>query len=224
LSTARRWLPLAAATLAGFVLLATIGAVSGWLLAGGAGGDADGPDPSAATTGARTPRPEVTAPGQPAPAPELTPSTKSTLPRLPPGRVRLPDLVGRDFREARHELRRLGLGWNLAFGVAGDDPTVARTDPAPGTAVKRGTVVRISVLGAAPAVPVPDLTGLLCVRAAAKLTDVGLVPRYSTGRLGQVTRQEPQPGTELRWNDQVVLHCGAPHAEPSVTARPVDQS
>ena len=39
----------------------------------------------------------------------------------------LPDLVGKDFEEAREELRRRGLGVQLVFGREGNDRSVAST-------------------------------------------------------------------------------------------------
>lgn len=199
-----------AAFLAGLLLLATIGSVSGWLLAGGAGGDEEpeagsGPTVKATTSGPSAPT--AAPPRPPAPSPTRPPG-----PSLPPpqnGQFALPDLVGMDFKEARTELRRRGLGWQLTFGAAGDDPSIASTEPRAGTTVRRGTTVRISVVGAAPEAIVPDVTGLPCARGAASLIDLGLYPEYPTGRTGEVVRQDPAPSTVLRWNDRVTLHCGS---------------
>lgn len=205
-----------AAFLAGLLLLATIGALSGWLLAGGAGGDEE-PEKNAGPSVEATPRPSAPTVGPPRPS---TPSpTRSAAPPPPPqnGQFALPNLVGMDFKEARTELRRRGLGWQLTFGAAGDDPSIASTEPRAGTTVKRGTTIRISVVGAAPEAIVPDVTGLPCARGAASLIDLGLYPEYPTGRSGAVVRQDPAPSTVLRWNDRVTIHCGSAGGAPSAT-------
>nr|MDT0662764.1 PASTA domain-containing protein [Micromonospora sp. DSM 115978] len=210
-------LPLVAGILAGFVLLATIGALSGWLLAGGAGGEgerrdgdlaASSPTPTTPTPRSTTRRPDP---------PVETPNQPTALPEIPGGKFELPDLVGRDFKQARAELRRSGLGWQLIFGSAGDDPAIARTDPRPGTAVGSGTTVKLYVVGAAPVVAVPDLEGLACARAAARLIDEGLYPRYPTGKVGLVVRQDPGAGTEARWNGEVNLYCGGDQESPAAS-------
>ncbi|MDG4834661.1 PASTA domain-containing protein [Solwaraspora sp. WMMD1047] len=209
-------LPLVAGVIAGFVLLAAIGTLSGWLLAGGVGGDADPEDRLAgASPTATTPAPVPTTP-EPEP-PAVTPDRPTALPEVPDNRLRLPDLVGTDFKEARTELRKRGLGWQVIFGAAGDDPAVSRTEPRAGTTVGRGTTVKLYVVGAAPAVAVPEATGLPCARAAAKLIDNGLYPRYPTGKVGPVVRQDPAAGTEVRWNDQVNLYCGGDPDRPSAS-------
>ncbi|GIG98123.1 hypothetical protein Pma05_46960 [Plantactinospora mayteni] len=184
----------------GLVICAVVGALGGYLLAGG--GDPEPPFDAGRTT------PTVEATEQsPRSTPSRTPSRRPSSTPPPIGQMILPDLVGKDFQRAREELRGLGLGVQFVFGSAGDDPSVASTNPRGGTAVKRGITVRVTVVGAAPEVVVPALAGESCKQAARRLVDDGLYPNYPTGERGEVRDQEPPGGTVLRWNDRVRLYC-----------------
>ncbi|MEQ4300478.1 PASTA domain-containing protein [Plantactinospora sp. B6F1] len=183
----------------GLVICAVVGALGGYLLAGDGGPDqpdAGGATPTAEAT-SRTPRS----------TPSQTPSRRPSSAPPPVGQMILPDVVGEDFQKARAKLLGLGLGVQFVFGSAGDDPTVASTHPRGGTAVKRGTTVRVTVVGAAPEVVVPALAGESCKQAARQLVDEGLYPNYPTGKRGEVRHQEPSGGTVLRWNQRVRLYC-----------------
>lgn len=191
------------------VVLASVGAIGGWLLAGGGGTDPAikaGPGPSTAATSA-------------GPAPTNTPTnTRSTsapstgrtttTPAPPAGQFALPDFVGQDFEQARAELRERGLGWTLMFADAGDDRSVARTEPSAGTYVGRGTAVKLFVAGAAPLTAVPAVTGFSCDQARGRLVEAGFTPDYRTGKSGPVLRQDPGPGAQLQWNGKVQIFCG----------------
>lgn len=206
----RRRTTLVAGAAVAAVALATIGGVSGWVLAGDgepggpAGADGTGvtrPAPPPTTRGAATP-----------PAVRTTPPKKSA----PAGQLVVPDLVGDDFEGARDELRRRDLGWRLVFLGDGDSRAVESTDPPAGQAVRKGITVTVLVAGAAPPVEVPDVIGDPCAKAASRLVDEGLYPDYPTGRAGEVVQQDPAPDTELRWNDRVRISCGkTPAGKPS---------
>jgi len=193
------------------LVLAVAGATGGWLLAEPDADDAVRP-PLAGTEG---PSPSASAaPSTTGPAPSTPPA--STPP--PAGQVRVPDLTGVDFTQARRRLRGLRLGWQLVFADSGKDRTVGRTEPPGGTTVRRGTTVTVYVQGAAPAVAVPSVVGLTCRRAAEVLVEQGLYPEYPTGRAGRVGKQDPAPPADLRWNDRVRLYCEA--SAPTVTPSP----
>ncbi|GAB3966636.1 PASTA domain-containing protein [Plantactinospora veratri] len=197
----------------GLVVCAVVGALGGYLLAGD-GGERAGPYDAGATT---TPTAQVTS-KPPRSTPSRTPSRRPSSTPPPIGQMILPDVVGEDFQKAREELRGLGLGVQFVFGRAGDDPTVASTNPRAGTAVKRGITVRVTVVGAAPEVVVPALVGESCKQAARRLVDDGLYPNYPTGERGEVRNQEPTGGTVLRWNERVRLYCSdgpAPGGTPT---------
>ncbi|MFY1674434.1 PASTA domain-containing protein [Plantactinospora sp. WMMB334] len=197
----------------GLVLCAIVGALGGYLLAGG-GDDRDtqaGPQGPTPTLESSSTPPRTT--------PSRTPGRRPSSSAPAPGQMVLPDVVGKDFEEARDELRRMGLGVQFIFGRAGDDRSVASTNPRAGTAVKRGITVRVTVVGAPPDVVVPALTGHSCDQAAQRLVDDGLYPAYPTGRKGEVRSQEPAGGTVLRWNERVALYC-SDSSGPSVPPSP----
>ncbi|PZV95013.1 PASTA domain-containing protein [Micromonospora phaseoli] len=195
------------------VLLAVIGAAGGWVLAGDQQGSVATPPPAA--TGSRTPVAETSSPpGRPTPT---RPSSSPSQSR--PTGLTVPELVGMDFEEAREELRDLGLGWQFVFG-SGSSSSVRSTKPAPGTPVRRGITVVITVAGAAPPSEVPDLVGESCNDAKDELVEDGFSPRYPTGRSGVVTAQQPAGDTVGKWNDVVQIWCGtAPSGDESTSAR-----
>ncbi|MBO4204556.1 PASTA domain-containing protein [Micromonospora echinofusca] len=199
-----------------FVVLATLGALGGHLLATGetgrpaadAGNAPAANAPPATGPTPRTPRPTT---GRPS-----TPAAQQTTGNAG---AQLPDLVGKDFEQARTELRKRRLGWRLVFGSDGASRAVQRTEPASGAPVRPGDTVQLFVAGAAPVVRVPNLSGDGCAEAAQKLVDAGLYPRYASGRQGTVHGQDPAADAEARWNDQVEIVCGS--ASPAVpTAGP----
>ncbi|MGC5051373.1 PASTA domain-containing protein [Micromonospora sp. DT48] len=199
------------------VLLAIIGGTGGWMLAG----DHARQDKVASDAiDAPTPTPAVrSSPPRERPKPTVSASPSSSPSQSQPSGLTVPDLVGLDFEEARDELRKLGLGWQLIFG-SGDSSSVRSTDPAPGTPVRRGVTVKVNVAGAAPPNEVPDLVGEACNEAGAELVEDGFSPRYPNGRSGTVTRQQPVSGTVGRWNDVVQLWCGAPQSEEDSAPAP----
>jgi hypothetical protein len=206
---------LVAGAIAGTIVLAMIGSLGGCLIANAQQGDsrqvAEGdPTPTYAATPtatAKTTRPTSTRP------------TKSTATNPPAGQFVLPNLVGMDFEDARAELRGRKLGWQLVFGGVGTDRTVSGSDPRAGTTLKPGTTVRVFVIGAAPTTAVPVVTGSDCGEAADELVEAGLYPLYPTEKKGSVLKQEPEAGSELRWNGQVRIYCGKAGDKNSPPAR-----
>jgi beta-lactam-binding protein with PASTA domain len=198
------------------VLLATVGATAGYLLAG-ENQPADRTPTAAVTTAAapttEPPTDEPTSDRTTPPAGQSTPPTSATG-------LTVPTLVGMDFEQARKELRDRRLGWRLVFGT-GTGRTVERTVPAAGTPVRRGATVALHVVGPAPAQPVPDVVGDDCDDAARELGEAGFYPRYPTGRTGKVTRQEPAADATAYWNDRVAIACGdAPPSPGAATPTP----
>ncbi|TDC28539.1 PASTA domain-containing protein, partial [Micromonospora sp. KC213] len=118
----------------------------------------------------------------------------------------VPDVVGADFEKARDELRDRKLGWRFIFGT-GNGREVVRTVPAADAPVTRGTTVQVYVAGPAPQVEVPDLDDEDCADVAKELGELGLYPRYPSGRAGTVSAQDPLAGATARWNDQVSVTC-----------------
>ncbi|MGB2571373.1 PASTA domain-containing protein [Micromonospora citrea] len=187
------------------VLLASVGATVGWLLAD-PGESPTVPSAATPTTGVPS-RSTVPAPAPPATTRPAGPRTTSPAPSRTSSDLTVPALVGTDFEKARAELRDRKLSWRLVFG-SGSGRDVVRTDPASGTPVARGTTVHVYVAGPAPQVEVPDLVDDDCADVAEDLGERGLYPRYPTGRAGTVTAQVPAAGATARWNDQVAVSCG----------------
>lgn len=203
---------IAAGATAGVVILATVGAVIGWNLGA--------PIPRAAAPGADAATSVPSTPDTPTRAESRPPVTWSPSRAAPTTASQtsdqqgLPDLVGMDFETARDELRARHLGWALIFASSGTDRTVESTVPPAGSPVRRGLTVRLTVSGAAPPTVIPQVVGLTCDRAAEKLGDNGLYPRYPMGRNGSVRKQDPDPSGTARWNDEVRLYCG-PAVDPA---------
>lgn len=202
----RRRAALVAGAAVATVVLALVGGISGWMLAGEPDDGLIGaPDTSAASPTRSAPSTKSRGP-----APAATRSDPPSKAEPPAGSLMVPDLVGLDFEDARDELRRRNLGWHLVFRGLGSSRAVEGSDPPAGRAVRPGVTVRVLVAGAAPPVEVPDVTGASCSKAADRLVDAGLYPEYPDTRAGEVLQQEPDAGTTLRWNDRVRIHCGKP--------------
>ncbi|WP_433389005.1 PASTA domain-containing protein [Micromonospora sp. KLBMP9576] len=182
------------------VLLAVVGAIGGWFLAG-EGDPVTTPPAAEGTSTTATPGPARTTPQASTPA-----APRTSAPSRSAG-LTVPPVVGDDFTDARAELRERKLGWRLVFG-AGTGTTVERTSPEVGTEVRPGRTVTLYVSGPAPAAEVPDVVGEDCDDAADELVDEGFYPRYRTGKVGKVGRQEPAGDGAGRWNDQVSIWCG----------------
>ncbi|MBF9128262.1 PASTA domain-containing protein [Plantactinospora sp. S1510] len=193
---------LVAGAAVGLVICAVVGAVGGFLLAGG------GEEPTDQGAGSVPTATSTATPSTPRSTPGRTPTRRSTTAPAPQiGEMQLPNLVGMDFEEARAELLRRGLGAQITFGKAGSDRSVASTNPRAGTSVRKGVTVRLTVVGAPPEVVVPELVGQSCAQAARRLVEDGLYPSYPTDRHGQVRSQDPKGGATLRWNERVKLFC-----------------
>jgi hypothetical protein len=180
------------------VVLAAVGATGGWLLAR-SNGDASRSGRAGAS---------------PSYGPSVSPSPSYTDSSPSPTAVEtfaeqfvLPDLTGRDVTDARRSLLDRRLGVVVIFGGRGDDRSVERTDPPPGTDVHIGMTVKLYVPGEPPVLTVPRLLGMTCPAAGRAAADRGFTPRYVPDRAGVVVRQEPEPSAEARWNDRITLHC-----------------
>ena len=88
--------------------------------------------------------------------------------------------------------------------------TVARQDPAAGTALPRGGTVDLVVSAAAENVIVPDVVGSSVTSARMMLSEAGLaaLPQDVSGNANEVdvTRQDPEAGTEVPTGSQVKIY------------------
>ncbi|NJP30642.1 PASTA domain-containing protein [Micromonospora thermarum] len=181
------------------VLLAAIGATTGWILAG--------EDDRRATSTAG-------ASATPTAAPVTATSSRPIPSRSTPSRPAVtgptvPDVVGRDFDDARDELEERGLRWRLVF-EGGSGRAVERTYPKAGTAVTPGRTVTLYVSGPPPVVRVPDVVDEDCAEAAEELAGEGFRVVYTLRRSGTVLKHDPAGDSQAPWGDPVALWCGEP--------------
>lgn len=121
-----------------------------------------------------------------------------------PAWVRLPQLRGRVVVEARDELRALGLNAVFETENSDDMAIVIDQDPAPGSRVRPGDVVLLTVPSGGETEPadelvaVPKLSGMTLREAHQKLLDCGL--RMHPEGSGRIVGQLPAAG------DRVALH------------------
>jgi eukaryotic-like serine/threonine-protein kinase len=150
-------------------------------------------------------------------------------------RYDVPDLAGEEVGAAEKALEgthlRVG-GTPLVFSQKVAKDHVVRTDPAPGTSVKRDTGVRLFVSKGPKPVDVPDLRGAGKDDAVAKLEALGLgvevTEQYSddVGE-GLVVGHDPGPGQTVGKGSTVtVVVSKGPQlfAVPDVTRQSVDQA
>lgn len=117
---------------------------------------------------------------------------------LGPRELRVPEVIGRDVREAEALLREMGLRTAVRRMAGGKADRVASIDPPAGEMVSEGDTVTLGVfIGERPAViTVPDLAGLSRAQALMELYRAGLVAdtveeEPSDAPAGTVIRQYP---------------------------------
>lgn len=126
-------------------------------------------------------------------------------------RYEVPDLAGKPLDQAKTALSDLHLTATVtqAYDETIPSGTVIRTDPEPGTPLKRGAPVTLVVSKGRQPIPVTDWTGKPADQATADLQDKGLKvttrQTYSdTVLAGSVVSQSPDSGTLYR-GDTVTL-------------------
>ncbi len=115
-----------------------------------------------------------------------------------PPKVEVPDVRGRQEKEAVATLQEAGLEpkvFHVPGGTAGE---VTATDPAPGQMVVKGSTVRVNVATGPKPVPVPQVVGESFPTAATDLQQLGfnVNPHFveDSAPANQVIRQDPAPG------------------------------
>ncbi|MFG3103189.1 Stk1 family PASTA domain-containing Ser/Thr kinase [Streptomyces sp. NPDC048182] len=152
-----------------------------------------------------------------------------------PETVELPDVRGDKLDRARDTLKDEGLEPGMVTREFSDEVergSVVATDPEPGTEVRAGTAVALTVSKGSP-VEAPDVTGDDLQDARDQLAEAGLKVKVASGQVtseydkGQVARQSPDPGEQLAEGDTVTLTVskGPEMIEvPDVTGDSVDEA
>jgi serine/threonine-protein kinase len=130
------------------------------------------------------------------------PGASSAASELPPGQVRMPDIVGMEVNAARPALENMGLA--LAVDKEEPHPTwpvfaITQQSVLAGEAVEAGTVVNVTVSQGPPLIEMPDVRGEQFDEAAELLKSLDFVVQkyedWSPDPPGQVVYQDPPPGS-----------------------------
>jgi len=151
-----------------------------------------------------------------------------------PERYDVPKLVGAKASGLRDVLTPLTLKSKSTEDWSETVPkgTVISQKPAPGTAVKRGTVVEVVVSQGRQPIQVPDVRQLQIDEAIAKLTEAGLKPvrgedvNHDTIPAGHVVSQQPENGTLFRGDEVTVVASKGPIMVPvpDLLGKPVQEA
>lgn len=155
-------------------------------------------------------------------------TVKVTLPYAPP--LVLPELVGTGLDEARRRLPKgLGLNATPQASVRPRDEVLSQ-QPAAGTQVRRGSVVELRVSDGS-LVEVPGVVSQPLAAARRALVEAGLEGQVqqvddetSDAPIGQVTGQEPAPGSVVKRDSAVTLRASAGLEVPDVVGRPLAEA
>jgi serine/threonine-protein kinase len=154
--------------------------------------------------------------------PVTQPSVTATTPAKPPGQVGTPAVIGLKQSEAAAQLTQVGLK-PLARPVKSltAPGTVVAQKPAPGTKLKRGSVVVLDVSAGKPAVAVPDVSGQLAPDAITALRKAGfqtaVVGVPSAQPKATVVAEAPAAGTKAPSGSKIRLDISKGTAQPAGT-------
>jgi beta-lactam-binding protein with PASTA domain/tRNA A-37 threonylcarbamoyl transferase component Bud32 len=135
-------------------------------------------------------------------------STVTVVVSAGPASVAVPNLAGRGVEDAKAALRDAGLGPQLIFSLQSDQVgTVIDETPPPGTSVKHGSAVTLTI---AVSGIVPDVTGTGLEQAKSTLQNagynIGNVAYTQRGVEGKVASTEPQAGSTLQPGEAVTIY------------------
>jgi serine/threonine-protein kinase len=123
-------------------------------------------------------------------------------PDLPPGQVRMPDIVGLEESAARSALHNMG----LELVVDGEEPhptlpafAIVKQSVDPGAAVGEGSTVHVTLSQGPPLIEVPELVGLRYEEAEQLLQSLDLATQkyedWSVETPGNIVTQDPPAGS-----------------------------
>jgi serine/threonine-protein kinase len=158
----------------------------------------------------------------PAEGAQVSPSTPITL-EVSTGTITMPDVRNQQEAAATQALADVGLTNVTTTEVESDQPagTVLGTDPAPGNQVGAGTRITLQVSGGVTTIAVPNVIGQTETAARAALQNAGFTnirtqPTENDGSVeeGQVLNTNPEPGTEVEPDTEIVLLIAGPDVLP----------
>ncbi|MGB9589868.1 MAG: PASTA domain-containing protein [candidate division WOR-3 bacterium] len=148
------------------------------------------------------------------------------------GNVEVPDLVGMDQEEAGDKLRRLGLRMRTDTSLPSrefSEGAIIAQNPAPGTVVKRGRRVAVTVSTGIKRVVIPDLEGEEGEHGRAMLMKLSLGVRVVTVETtdmeaGYIIGTRPKAGTEVTIGDTItlVVSAGLPQFIPDTVISEIE--
>ncbi len=146
--------------------------------------------------------------------------------------VEVPDLAGMDQEDARDELRRLGLRMRTDTSLPSrefQEGTVMSQNPAPGTVVKKGRRVTVTLSAGIKRLVIPDLEGEEGEHGRAILRKLGLGVRVVTVETtdmeaGYIIGTRPRAGTEVTAGDTItlVISAGLPQFIPDTVISQIE--
>jgi serine/threonine-protein kinase len=145
-----------------------------------------------------------------------------------PRPISLPKLTGLPKADAEQKLSLLGLKANESEKESAETPgTVLAQDPAPGTELRRGDTVSLTIAKARPQVPDVSTQHPTLDDATKTLTDAGFKVRTREQASdavpeGSVVRQFPEPGTQRSTGATITLVVSTGAATPTPTPSPTD--
>jgi len=131
------------------------------------------------------------------------------------GLRRVPELVGLSEEEARQNLERVGLGYEVEAGLHHNAAigTVVAQEPLGGQMARPTSAVKVNVSLGPKLAPVPDVVGLSHSQAEIALASAGyqseLVWVDAEADVGEVVDTKPAPGTPVQLPGQVQLIVSA---------------
>jgi serine/threonine-protein kinase len=158
----------------------------------------------------------------PAEGAQVSPSTPITL-EVSTGTITMPDVRNQQEAAATQALADVGLTNVTTTEMESDQPagTVLGTDPAPGNQVGAGTRITLQVSGGVTTIAVPNVIGQTETAARAALQNAGFTnirtqPTENDGSVeeGQVLNTNPEPGTEVEPDTEIVLLIAGPDVLP----------
>ncbi|GAC1404769.1 MAG: Stk1 family PASTA domain-containing Ser/Thr kinase [Candidatus Velthaea sp.] len=146
--------------------------------------------------------------------------------------VAVPNVVSLTFEAARERLAAAGLKVGDVQKIESDaipENTVASQTPQDGTKLDRGATVALSVSTGAAAATIPDVGGKSPEDAAAQLRTAGFNPviTYSvdpSNASGNVTAQQPAPGTSAKRGMKIVMVISVAGTVPDVSGMSLDEA